>query len=409
MLRSVTSATVEVHPACPEGSAETPTPDHSRVPGTPLVAIRRAFDAIPAEMWDRLAGRNPWATPFSRWAFQRAWWDGYGAQAHDQTIVVVDPAAIDGEPVGIVPLMHRHAVSDPETRTMLRHGSAGDPFSFPATAKAVFFGASYHADYATILADPADLPAVSDALAAGIATPQRLDPDHPEPWDLVDLRRLRCGDPAAEALETAFRARATRLGWRVDLEREDVCPVLTVPDGVSDLEGYLAGLGKKDRHEIRRKLRRAVAHGPVALTESLDPLADLDAFIDLHQRRWGADGLFPPTQGGAASRRFVRRLFEKSGPNGAVRLCFLTIGDRRVGAGITFEEGDTIAYYNAGIDPAASDLSPGVVMIAAYLERVIATGRRRLDFLRGDEVYKYEWGALDEPIQRLLVRRGDRG
>ena len=31
----------------------------------------------------------------------------------------------------------------------------------------------------------------------------------------------------------------------------------------------------------------------------------------------------------------------------------------------------------------------------------------RLDFLRGDEPYKYEWGAVDEPIQRLLVRRNN--
>jgi hypothetical protein len=28
-----------------------------------------------------------------------------------------------------------------------------------------------------------------------------------------------------------------------------------------------------------------------------------------------------------------------------------------------------------------------------------------MDFLRGDEPYKYAWGAADEPIQRILVRR----
>ena len=44
-------------------------------------------------------------------------------------------------------------------------------------------------------------------------------------------------------------------------------------------------------------------------------------------------------------------------------------------------------------------------MVHAYVERAIADGKRRLDFLRGDEPYKYEWGAVDEPIQRLLVRR----
>ena len=71
---------------------------------------------------------------------------------------------------------------------------------------------------------------------------------------------------------------------------------MTLPEG-ADLDGYLATLGKKERHEIRRKVRRAEAAGDVRLDESADPLRDLDAFIDLHQKRWGADGLFPPTPG----------------------------------------------------------------------------------------------------------------
>ncbi len=44
-------------------------------------------------------------------------------------------------------------------------------------------------------------------------------------------------------------------------------------------------------------------------------------------------------------------------------------------------------------------------MIHAYVSRALAAGKRRMDFLRGDEPYKYEWGAVDEPIQRLLLRR----
>ena len=46
-------------------------------------------------------------------------------------------------------------------------------------------------------------------------------------------------------------------------------------------------------------------------------------------------------------------------------------------------------------------------MVAEYVQRALAEGAPRLDFLRGDEPYKYEWGAVDEPIQRLLVRRDD--
>jgi CelD/BcsL family acetyltransferase involved in cellulose biosynthesis len=84
---------------------------------------------------------------------------------------------------------------------------------------------------------------------------------------------------------------------------------------------------------------------------------------------------------------------------------FLTVGGRPIPAGISFETPDAVLYYNAGVDPDARDLSPGVVMVERYVRRALAQGAVRLDFLRGDEPYKYEWGAVDEPIQRLLVRR----
>jgi CelD/BcsL family acetyltransferase involved in cellulose biosynthesis len=57
------------------------------------------------------------------------------------------------------------------------------------------------------------------------------------------------------------------------------------------------------------------------------------------------------------------------------------------------------------VDPEARELSPGVLMVERYVRRALERGLTRLDFLRGDEAYKYEWGAVDEPIQRLLVRR----
>ena len=44
-------------------------------------------------------------------------------------------------------------------------------------------------------------------------------------------------------------------------------------------------------------------------------------------------------------------------------------------------------------------------MVYEFMERALAAGKRRIDFMRGNESYKYDWGAEDEPIQRILVRR----
>jgi hypothetical protein len=388
----------------------------------PLTAIHRPFSSIDPGLWDAFAARAPWSTPFARWAFHRAWWDAYGATAHDQTLLVYESSDVvrltpdaphlrptaDARPVAIVPLMHRHAVepTDAILHTTMRHGSDAPLTPVAPTAKAVFFGASYHADYATILCAPGDLPSVAEAFATYLTMPPEADDAHPAPWDVIDLRRLRCGDPTADELTAALLRRESAEGWTVNLEREDVCPVAHLPEG-ADFEGYLDTLGKKERHEIRRKVRRAEAAGDIRLAASPEPLVALEAFIELHQKRWGANGLFPPTPGGDASRVFFRRLFELFGPDGPVRLSFLVVNGRQIAAGIHLDGDDRLYYYNAGLDPEARDLSPGVVMVARYAQRAIELGRRHLDFLRGNEPYKYDWGAEDEPIQRILVRRRD--
>jgi CelD/BcsL family acetyltransferase involved in cellulose biosynthesis len=398
---------LDTEPACP-GARVTTAKAFEGARGEKLLAIRCRFDSIPAATWDRLAIANPWATPFSRWAFHRAWWDAYAANAHDETLVVVAGDRPNGEPVAIVPLMHRHEVEpeDAQTRTRIRHAGGAPLTPVAPTAKAVFMGASYHADYATILGAEGILRPVSEAVVAKFADSVRAGPDphHAAPWDVVDLRRLRCGDPAADALAASFGRREMSAGWTLNVEREDVCPVVHLPEGGS-FDAYLATLTKKNRHEVRRKIRRAEAAGELRFEDSRDPLAELELFIDLHQRRWGELGLFPNTPGGAQSRLFVRRVFELFGPDGPFRLSFLSVGGRRIAGALWLEDGQAIYYYNAGIDPAARELSPGVLLVAMLTKRALELGRMRFDILRGDEPYKYVWGGVDEPIQRILVRR----
>jgi len=365
------------------------------------------FDQIPRADWDRLLARTPAATPFSRWTVHRAWWDAYGATAHDHTLVACSSDA-PNEIRAIVPLMHRH-MTEPEdeaTATILRRGNARrGGTEVAASAKAVFFGASYHADYATVLADQADLPAVADALVEALAGPPDLSHGSQD-WDVVDLRRLRQADPALPALEQAFRAASTRHGWHVVREREDVCPVVTFPAG--DWDDYLATLGKKARHEVRRKLRRAEAHGAITLRRGVPSQASINQFVALHRARFGEEGLFPANEGGRRAEHFVHRLAELEAAEGEgcqFEVIEVFSGDWLLFVALAFDDGTTTYLYNAGIDPSAAELSPGVTGTAAYLRDRLEVGRPRFDFLRGNESYKYEWGAVDELVERVLVVR----
>jgi CelD/BcsL family acetyltransferase involved in cellulose biosynthesis len=373
---------VAVHSDTPTMTTATrePRPSHA-----PIVLERRAFDAIPRDGWEILLAATPHATPFSRWTFHRAWWDAYRDSAEDHYLVVTDPAATgmaSGPLRAIVPLMIRLV---------------------PGEGRVLYMGASYHADYATILAAPADLPATAAALASTLLPVE--DADLAWGLDAIDFRRLRRSEPTGAILASAFAAVAPGGSWLVERIVEDVCPILTL---ASDWESQLASMSRVARHELRRKLRRAERSGPVTLRHlPLEP-STVDRFIELHQARWGAAGLFPATADGERSRMFIHRLSELEaalGPAAQLLIVEVSVGDRVIAASVSFDDGTTCCFYNAGMDPAARDLSPGVISTAMLIRDRIGEGTRRFDFLRGDEAYKYEWGAVDEVIERVIVRR----
>ena len=331
-----------------------------------------SLDAISRHDWDRLWRVTSAATPFSSWTFHRAWWDAYGAGAQPHYLLVGhDPI------IGIVPLMARDSASSP---------------------RCLCFAASYHSDYATALAADDDLVAVAEAILARLSTTADRLP--------LDLRRIRAGDAFAGHLEAIAGPLGDAPGWTVQRDQEDVCPSLSL---ASDWDTQLARLGKKTRHEVRRKLRRAQAQGPLRLRYLALDAPAADRFIELHRARWGADGLFADSELGLCDRRFLHRLveLEAAEPAPSFHLADVVVGDRTVYMLAGFAAAGTCYFYNAGMDPAAADLSPGVVGTALYLRDRLERGETRFDFLRGDEPYKYDWGARDVPLDRLsIVPRG---
>jgi CelD/BcsL family acetyltransferase involved in cellulose biosynthesis len=268
--------------------------------------------------------------------------------------------------------------------------------------RVLFMGASYHADYATILADPDHLPETVGALVASLVSDGEPNPA----WgiDSVDLRRLRRADGSGALLASALTAALDPERWDVERTVEDVCPVLEL---AADWESQLGEMARVARHELRRKLRRAERSGPIALRHLPLDAASVGRFIDLHQARWGVKGLFADTPDGERSRIFLHRLAEleaAQGPGARLLIVEVTVGDRVIAAAAAFDDGRTCYFYNAGMDPAARELSPGVIATSMLIRDRIEAGTRRFDFLRGDEAYKYEWGAVDEVIERIVAR-----
>ena len=75
---------------------------------------------------------------------------------------------------------------------------------------------------------------------------------------------------------------------------------------------------------------------------------------------------------------------------------------------LNFDYRDSILVYNSGYDPEKyAWLSPGIVLLSYCIQWAIESGRAKFDFLRGDEEYKFRFGAEPTEIYRLLITRKD--
>jgi CelD/BcsL family acetyltransferase involved in cellulose biosynthesis len=97
------------------------------------------------------------------------------------------------------------------------------------------------------------------------------------------------------------------------------------------------------------------------------------------------------------------RLIHVSHQNGWLMMAFLDVGDQPATAYLTFDYANRIWVYNSGLDPEFYSLSPGWVLLAYIVEWAIEEGREALDFLRGDESYKYRLGGIPRPVYRLKI------
>ena len=106
----------------------------------------------------------------------------------------------------------------------------------------------------------------------------------------------------------------------------------------------------------------------------------------------------------ARMERFFRRAIVALAARGAARLAFLDTAAGPVAAFVTLEWDATVALYNSGFDPERAALSPGLILLAHVIRDAIERGRRRFDFLRGEERYKYDFGPTPEEVYAVTIR-----
>lgn len=328
-----------------------------------VYADAMGFDVLRSE-WNALLA-DSWADSlFLTWEWQHVWWRELGA-GELRLLAARDDA---NRLLGIAPL---YLGRDNGQRVL------------------TLVGCVDVSDYLDIIVRRGCEALVYEALLTALA-------EHRARWDRLALCNIAAASPTLRYLPEL----ATRWGWTVTDNHEDVCPVIVLP---ATWEEYLAGLAKHQRHEVRRKLRR-VGEEAEAVRRVHTEVADLEAALEVFLRLHRLSHVDKATFMDERMTAFFWAMTRVMGEQGYVELNTLELDGVPAAAMYNFRYHDRLLVYNSGYDPGLRpNLSSGIVLLSQCIQDAIERGLRVFDFLQGNEEYKYRFGAADTELRRLSI------
>ena len=214
----------------------------------------------------------------------------------------------------------------------------------------------------------------------------------------LDLRALR---PDSLVL-THLMAIARNRQYPYDCQPDDVSVEMDLPTTWDD---YLATLDKKQRHEVRRKLRRLSEAGEVDYQLEKDSTVignSINGFFRMftESRQDKSDFLTPRMEA------FFRSLVSTLAESGILRLGILELDKLPVAMIVCFDYNNCLYLYNSGVDPRYDSLSVGLLSKALTVKESIEEGKQRFDFLKGSEGYKFHLGGKVVSLSRCQITIG---
>lgn len=321
--------------------------------------------------WNALLEESISHVPFLRFEYLRTWWQHRGGGEWPQADLALVTARENGQLAGIAPLFF---TPDHAGRRAL-----------------MLLGSIEISDYLDIIVRPDSLDQFLDQLL-----PFLLSDNLPD-WQVVDLYNLLDSSPALPALESA----AARHGLSFSQTQLQHSPYIPLP---GDWETYLASIDKKQRHEIRRKMRRAEsAEVPASwyiVTDDSNLDSEIDAFLAMMEQDPDKQAFLTPDM-----RRMMRDLIRCAFEENCLLMAFMEVGGEKAACYLVFDYLDRLWVYNSGFDRRFMEYSPGWVLLGYLLQWANDHQRTEFDFLRGDEDYKYRFGAIDRFVMRAVLSR----
>ena len=198
---------------------------------------------------------------------------------------------------------------------------------------------------------------------------------------------------------TVLKDMAVKLGCRFSSQAQDVSMTLKLPD---TWDKYLLQLPAKQRHEIRRKLRRLYEAGTVSYVladKPADTSRVMDTFLKFFRQIHPHKAAFMTHQMTGFFRALEKRLAE----NGMLNLFTLKIDAVPAAVVMCIDFRSTRYLYNNAYDLEFSRLSVGLLSKVLSLKDGIQAGLTAYDFLKGGEIYKKRLGGRSLQLYNCRV------
>lgn len=332
--------------------------------------LQKDFSAINAHEWNALVEAGITDTPFLRHEYLSQWWQTLGGGEWKQAELVLVSASEDGKLIGIAPLFK---------------------VDYDGRAALLLVGSIEISDYLDLIVRAEDLPRFLSGLIDFLA------PDSALAGLPFDWYNLPDSSPTLAALKTE----SERRGWMYHEEIYRPTPRVALN---GDFETYLAGIEKKQRHEIKRKMRRAAEDERDVRFYVVEDESKLDAEIDDFFKLMIQDpnkALFLKDSMHSQIKSTLRTAFE----HGYLWLAFLEVDGVKAAAAVNFDYKNKLWGYNSGVNRDLMELSPGWVLLGHQIQWACEHGRYEFDFMRGDEEYKYRFGGVNKFVMRAILKQ----
>ena len=178
----------------------------------------------------------------------------------------------------------------------------------------------------------------------------------------------------------------------VMIKKSDYSISLDLP---SNYDLYLENLGKKKRHELKRKKSKFSKQlGEMELQSSKD-LIMFDKFAEQHKLSDGKKGSF--------MNKEVQLFFQNLLTIKGWKIYFIENESELISSAFVYENKKGCYLYNSTKNSQFDPINPGLVLIDLIIQKMIKEKKQFFDFLKGFDRYKIDLGGSPTQLYDLTI------